>query len=116
MLLLLQNACASESGDPPADDTQDLATADLNDDGVVDNLGEAVDPQHDGIIDEFDFHGDGSVMGPGIDTNDDGSADAIGFDQDDDGLIDALDTDGDGEPDCFASDEMTEMACGQGAG
>lgn len=77
---------------------------DADGDGVADSLGWAVDKNDDGEIDEFDFHGDGSVVGPGVDTNGDGEADAIGYDTDDDGIIDALDTDGDGVVDSKSDD------------
>lgn len=72
---------------------------DADGDGVADALGRAVDSDRDGVIDDFDFHGDGSVVGPGVDTDGDGKPDAIGHDTDGDGIIDALDRDGDGKPD-----------------
>lgn len=74
---------------------------DADGDGVADSLGKAVDRGNDGKIDEFDFHGDGKVVGPGVDTDGDGEPDAIGYDTDGDGIIDALDSDGDGKPDTF---------------
>jgi hypothetical protein len=104
-LLLLSGALAAAcNSEPEVAGDGDAKSGDYRDadgDGVLDILGKAVDKDGDGVIDQFDFHGDGTVVGPGVDTNGDGEPDAIGHDLDGDGIIDALDTNGDGQPDTF---------------
>lgn len=100
--LFLGLACDPGSGDPPAETTGD-GDASGPTPLVAEGLGVGVDKNGDGLVDTFDFHADGMVVGAGIDTNGDGEADAIGHDTNGDGVIDALDTTGDGVPDRFAT-------------
>ncbi len=99
---LLVTACESSPEAATGGDVSEGNKGDADGDGVADELGKAVDADGDGEIDQFDFHGDGSVVGPGVDTDGDGKPDAIGHDLNKDGVIDALDTDGDGSPDVYA--------------
>lgn len=92
-------ACDSDSGEPgTTGDGDTIGPAPP----IAAGLGVGVDKNGDGYIDNFDFHGDGTVVGAGIDTNSDGQPDSIAHDMDGDGIIDALDTTGDGIPDRFA--------------
>ena len=107
-------ACSSEPELPSSNET-----IDVDGDGVADSLGKAVDINKDGLPDDFDFHGDGSVVGPGVDTDGNGEPDAIGYDTDGDGIIDALDTDGDGKIDRFINggdDVKSDIELGDNGG
>jgi hypothetical protein len=64
---------------------------DTNHDGVADDLGSAVDFDHDGDWDLFDIDRDGTLDGIGVDTDGDGIPDAIAVDADKDRFYESID-------------------------
>ncbi len=83
-LVALTWSCSSES-----------SGFDLDGNKIADDLGTVRDDDGNGIIDEIDIDGDGTLDGMGVDTDGDGVLDALVLDTDCDGLYDAIDTTGD---------------------
>lgn len=91
LLLALSSGCAVPDG------------PDMNGDSIADDLGNGMDLDEDGDLDQVDMQPDGKLDGVGIDTDGDGFLDAVALDLNGDRLYEAMDTNGDGLADFRSS-------------